>query len=89
MVEGVSALEATLRRYTEISYVIDLLQTRELVLVNPKAWDGRFEECAMRALFRHLESLQLIDWRVRNVGKPQGQSALSSNESSFLKESAL
>lgn len=34
-------MEATLRRYTEIPYVIDLLQTRELVLVNPKAWDDR------------------------------------------------
>lgn len=34
-------MEATLRRYTEITYVIDLLQTRELVLVNPKAWDDR------------------------------------------------
>ncbi|MBB2497486.1 DUF2971 domain-containing protein [Aquipseudomonas ullengensis] len=34
-------MEATLRRYTEIPYVIDLLQTRELTLVNPKAWDDR------------------------------------------------
>lgn len=30
-----------LRRYTEIPFVIDLLQTKELALVNPKAWDDR------------------------------------------------
>ena len=34
-------MEATLRRYTEVPYVIDLLRTKELVLVNPKAWDDR------------------------------------------------
>jgi len=34
-------MELTLRRYTEIPYVLDLLHSRELVLVNPKAWDDR------------------------------------------------
>ncbi len=30
-----------LRRYTEMPYVVDLLQTKEIVLVNPSSWDDR------------------------------------------------
>lgn len=32
-------MEPMLRRYTELPYVIDLLQTKELVLLNPESWD--------------------------------------------------
>ena len=32
-------MEPMLRRYTELPYVIDLLQTKELVLLNPASWD--------------------------------------------------
>lgn len=34
-------METLLRRYTELPYVVDLLQTRELALVNPASWDDR------------------------------------------------
>ena len=34
-------LATTLRRYTELPYLIDYLQSGELALLNPKAWDDR------------------------------------------------
>ncbi|MBK8015244.1 MAG: DUF2971 domain-containing protein [Betaproteobacteria bacterium] len=34
-------MEIVLRRYTELPYVVDLLQTKEMVLVSPAAWDDR------------------------------------------------
>lgn len=36
-----SAKGRFLRRYTELPFLIDALQTREIVLVNPKFWDDR------------------------------------------------
>ncbi|MPT26913.1 MAG: DUF2971 domain-containing protein [Achromobacter sp.] len=36
-----TALATSLRRYTELPYLIDYLQTGELALLNPKAWDDR------------------------------------------------
>ena len=34
-------MATTLRRYTELPYLIDYLQSGELALLNPKAWDDR------------------------------------------------
>ncbi len=34
-------MEQSLRRYTELPYLIDYLQTKELVLLNPATWDDR------------------------------------------------
>lgn len=34
-------MEPSLRRYTELAYLIDYLQTRELSLLNPALWDDR------------------------------------------------
>ena len=34
-------METVLRRYTEMPYVVDLLQAREIALVNPASWDDR------------------------------------------------
>ena len=34
-------MESLLRRYTELPYLMDLLQTKELALVNPALWDDR------------------------------------------------
>lgn len=73
-------MEATLRRYTEIPYVIDLLQSKELVLVNPKAWDDRndsfyIEKYARAAGLRSTYALCLAEspetyhhWRVFSHG---------------------
>lgn len=36
-----TALATSLRRYTELPYLIDYLQSGELALLNPKAWDDR------------------------------------------------
>ena len=34
-------METSLRRYTELPYLIDYLQTKELALLNPASWDDR------------------------------------------------
>jgi len=34
-------MEQSLRRYTELPYLIDYLQTKEIVLLNPASWDDR------------------------------------------------
>jgi len=34
-------MESSLRRYTELPYLIDFLQSKELVLLNPASWDDR------------------------------------------------
>lgn len=34
-------MESSLRRYTELPYIIDFLQTREIALVSPASWDDR------------------------------------------------
>jgi hypothetical protein len=34
-------MESSLRRYTELPYLIDFLQTKELALLNPALWDDR------------------------------------------------
>lgn len=34
-------MESSLRRYTELPYLIDFLQTKELTLLNPALWDDR------------------------------------------------
>ena len=34
-------MESSLRRYTELPFLIDYLQTKEVVLVNPSSWDDR------------------------------------------------
>ncbi|WYX08412.1 hypothetical protein WJ978_21310 [Achromobacter xylosoxidans] len=34
-------MATSLRRYTELPYLIDYLQSGELALLNPKAWDDR------------------------------------------------
>ena len=34
-------MSTSLRRYTELPYLIDFLRTRELVLLNPASWDDR------------------------------------------------
>ncbi|BET26684.1 hypothetical protein EV673_0198 [Limnobacter thiooxidans] len=34
-------MESSLRRYTELPYLIDFLQTQELALLNPALWDDR------------------------------------------------
>lgn len=34
-------MDQSLRRYTELPYLIDYLQTKELVLLNPATWDDR------------------------------------------------
>ncbi|CAH0192568.1 hypothetical protein ABH908_004633 [Pseudomonas frederiksbergensis] len=36
-----SVMESSLRRYTELPYLIDYLQSKELVLLSPKSWDDR------------------------------------------------
>lgn len=35
------AMESSLRRYTELPYLIDYLQSKELSLLNPASWDDR------------------------------------------------
>jgi len=73
-------LEPMLRRYTEIPYVIDFLQTRELALVSPKAWDDRndsfyIEQYARAVRLRSTYALCLAEapetyhhWRVFSHG---------------------
>ena len=34
-------MRTSLRRYTELSYLIDYLQSKELALLSPKSWDDR------------------------------------------------
>lgn len=93
--KGSAVLETTLRRYTEIPYVIDLLQTRELVLVNPKAWDDRndsfyIEQYARAAGFSSTYALCLAEapetyhhWRVFSHGS--GGACITFDKSKIVK----
>jgi hypothetical protein len=73
-------MEQSLRRYTELPYLIDYLQTKELVLLNPATWDDRndsyyIEQFALSNGYRSTYALCLADasetyhhWRVFSHG---------------------
>lgn len=73
-------MERLLRRYTELPYVIDYLQTEELALLNPASWDDRndsfyIEEYARQSKSNSVYALCLADcaetyhhWRVFSPG---------------------
>ena len=73
-------MEMLLRRYTELPYVIDYLQTEELALLNPASWDDRndsfyIEEYARQSGAKSVYALCLADcaetyhhWRVFSHG---------------------
>ncbi|RWX85887.1 DUF2971 domain-containing protein [Pseudomonas aeruginosa] len=73
-------MEQSLRRYTELPYLIDYLQTKELVLLNPATWDDRndsyyIEQFARANGYQSTYALCLADasetyhhWRVFSHG---------------------
>ncbi|MFC0084611.1 hypothetical protein ACFFJT_07015 [Dyella flava] len=87
-----------MRRYTEIPYVIDLLQTRALVLVNPKAWDDRndsfyIEQYARSVGLRRTYALCLTEapetyhhWRVFSHGS--GGACITFDKEKLIKYAA-
>lgn len=73
-------MEQSLRRYTELPYLIDYLQTKELVLLNPATWDDKndsyyIEQFARANGYKSTYALCLADasetyhhWRVFSHG---------------------
>ncbi|MDH4555747.1 DUF2971 domain-containing protein [Pseudomonas sp. BN417] len=73
-------MEQSLRRYTELPYLIDYLQTKDLVLLNPATWDDRndsyyIEQYARANGYQSTYALCLADasetyhhWRVFSHG---------------------
>jgi hypothetical protein len=55
-------LGSLLRRYTELPYVVDLLQSRELVLLSPRSWDDRNDSYYIEqyARIRNLKSTYAV-----------------------------
>jgi hypothetical protein len=73
-------MESSLRRYTELPYLIDYLQSKELALLSPKLWDDRndsyyIEQFAIGNGFKNTYALCLAEapetyhhWRVFSHG---------------------
>lgn len=88
-------METLLRRYTELPYVIDYLQTEELTLLNPASWDDRndsfyIEEYARRSDSKSVYALCLANcaetyhhWRVFSHGS--GGACIQFNHDKFSK----
>jgi len=92
-------MEKTLRRYTELPFVIDFLQTKELVLLSPSTWDDKndsffIEKYAEKKGVLSTSALCLTDcyetyhhWRIFSSGS--SGVCIEFNKENFIKNTAL